>query len=106
MSISISVRSGTAVGRESLCRTCRYASIQLGYSVSEEEIRCGYFSEQPRLVPFPVSRCSDYLSKLAPTLYELEKIAFIIDVKDVKVASRVGFAGAAVTGGTCEEDSE
>ncbi|HMD21393.1 MAG TPA: hypothetical protein VKH40_13790 [Alloacidobacterium sp.] len=106
MSISITVRNGTAIGKESLCRTCRYASILLGYSESEEEIRCGYFSALPRLVPFPVSRCSDYLNKLAPTLYELEKIAFIIDVKDVKATSRVGFAGAVVTASTCEEDSE
>jgi len=106
MSISITVRNGTAIGKESLCRTCRYAHIQLGYSESEEEVRCGYFGEQPRLVPFPVSQCSDYLSKLAPTLYELEKIAFILDVKNVKVASRVGFAGAGVIAGTCEEDSE
>jgi hypothetical protein len=106
MSISITVRNGTATGKESLCRTCRYASIQLGYSESEEEIRCGYFSELPRLVRFPVSRCSDYLSKLAPTLYELEKIAFIIDIKDVKATSPVGFAGAAAISGTCEDDSE
>lgn len=106
MSISVTVRNASAIGSKSLCRTCRYASILLGYSESEEEIRCGFYSALPRLVPFPVSRCSDYLSKLAPTLYELEKIAFILDVKDVKATSRVGFAGAAVTGGTCEEDSE
>lgn len=106
MAISITVRNGTPIGKESLCRSCRYASILLGYSESEEEIRCGFYSALPRLVPFPISRCSDYLSKLAPTLYELEKIAFIIDVKDVKATSRVGFAGAVVTAGTCEEDSE
>jgi hypothetical protein len=106
MSISITVRNGTAIGKESLCRTCRYASIQLGYSESEEEIRCGYFGERPRLVPFAVSRCSDYLSRLVPTLYEMEKIAFVLDVKDVKVTSRVGFAGAVVTADTCEGDSE
>jgi len=106
MSISITVRNGTAIGKESLCRTCRYAHIQLGYSESEEEVRCGYFGEQPRLVLFAVSRCSDYLSKLAPTLYEMEKIAFVIDVKDVKVTARVGFAGATVTAVTCEEEDE
>ena len=104
MSISITVRNGTAIGKESLCRTCRYASIQLGYSESEEEIRCGYFSEAPRMVPFPVSQCSDYLSKLVPTLYELEKIAFLIDVK--KSTQNLGFAGATVSLGKAEEDSE
>ncbi len=105
MSISITVRNGTAVGKESLCRTCRYAHIQLGYSESEEEVRCGYFNEQPRLVLFPVSRCSDNLSRLVPTLYEMEKMAFVIDVNDVKITSRVGFSGTALLADTWEEDS-
>ena len=94
MSISVTVRNGTAVGQESLCRTCRHAHIQLGYSESEEEIRCGYFCEQPRLVPFAVNQCSDYLSKLVPTLYEMEKMAFVLDVK--KGNPRAGFGGATV----------
>src|SRR6201997_4445756 len=45
MSISITVRNGTAIGKESLCRTCRHAHIQLGYPESEEEVRCGYHYE-------------------------------------------------------------
>jgi len=36
----------------------------------------------------------------------MEKIAFVIDVKDVKVTARVGFAGATVTAVTCEEEDE
>ncbi|HLH33331.1 MAG TPA: hypothetical protein VKX41_01570 [Alloacidobacterium sp.] len=104
MSISITVRNGTAVGQESLCRTCRHAHIQLGYSESEEEVRCGYHYEAPRLVVFAVRECSDYLNKLVPTLYEMEKMAFVIDVK--KVNARAGFAGATVNIGKSEEDSE
>ena len=104
MSISVTVRNGTAVGQESLCRTCRHAHIQLGYSESEEEIRCGYLYEAPRLVPFAVRDCSDYLSKLVPALHEMEKMAFIIDVK--KVNARAGFGGATVTIRKTEEDSE
>ncbi len=104
MSITLTVRNGTPVGRKSLCYTCRYASIQIGYAESEKEIRCGYFTESPRLVTFPVSECSDYLSKLVPTLYELEKIAFIIDVKTVNV--RAGFASATVKATKSEEDND
>jgi len=104
MSITLSVRSGTPVGRKSLCYTCRYASIQIGYAASEREIRCGYFTENPRLVTFPVRECSDYLSKLVPTLYELEKIAFIIDVKTVNV--RAGFARATISATKSEEDND
>lgn len=102
MSISMTVRNGTAVGQESLCRTCRHAHIQLGYSESEEEIRCGYFYDQPRLVPFAVNQCSDYLSKLVPTLYEMQKMAFIIDVR--KGNPRAGFGGATVLISKREEE--
>jgi len=104
MSISLTVRNGTAVGQESLCRTCRHAHVQLGYSKSEEEIRCGFHYEAPRLVPFAVRDCSDYLCKLTPTLYEMEKIAFVIDVK--KSNPRAGFGGATVIVSKIEEDSE
>ena len=104
MSISLTVRNGTAVGQESLCRTCRHAHIQLGYSESEEEIRCCFFYDQPRLVPFAVNQCSDYLNKLVPTLYEMEKMAFVIDVK--KGNPRAGFGGATVLVTKREEDSE
>jgi hypothetical protein len=101
MAISLTVRNGTAVGQESLCRSCRYASIQLGYSANEEEIRCCYLTPA-RLVPFPVSKCTEYLSKLTPTLYEFEKIAFIIDLKK----GAVGFGSAVLVAGEPEADTE
>ena len=104
MSISITVRNGTAVGKESLCRTCRHAHIQLGYSESEEEVRCGFHYESPRLVLFAVRECSDYLSKLVPTLREMEDMAFVIDLR--KGNPRAGFGGATVLIGKTEEDSE
>lgn len=104
MSISITVRNGTAVGQESLCRTCRHAHIQLGYSESDEEIRCGFHYEAPRLVPFAVRECTDFLSKLVPTLYEMEKMAFVIDVR--RVNSRAGFGGSSAIAAKCEEDLE
>jgi hypothetical protein len=101
MAISFTVRSGAAAGQKSLCRSCRYASIQLGYSVKEEEIRCCYLTEA-RLVPFPVRECTEYLSKLTPTLYELEKIAFIIDLS--KVEPKVAGFGPAVLAGKADSD--
>ena len=104
MSTTFTVRNGTAVGSESLCRTCRHAHIQSGYADSEEEVRCGFFYDQPRIVPFAVSRCTDFLDKLSPTLYEMQKIAFVIDVK--KGSSNIGSAGAAVTVARPEEDND
>jgi hypothetical protein len=98
------VRSVAGVGRESLCRSCRYASIQIGYSMKEEEIRCCYLREA-RLVSFPVKACTDYLSKKTPTVYELEKIAFIIDLNKV-VESKIDGFGSAVLAGRAESDDE
>jgi hypothetical protein len=100
MSISVIVRNSSAVGSKSLCRTCRYAHIVLGYSEGEEETRCAYFYEKPRLVPFPVRECTDYFSKLSPTLGELENIAVVIGIK---TAPRAGFVTACTES---EEDTE
>ena len=97
------VRSGAGVGQESLCRSCRYASIQTGYSVKEEEMRCCYLREA-RLITFPVKACTDYLSKETPTVYELEKIAFIIDLN--KVDSKIPGFGSAVLAGEADTDDE
>ncbi|MGA9241614.1 MAG: hypothetical protein WBW03_06490 [Silvibacterium sp.] len=96
------VRSVTGVGQESLCRSCRYASIQAGYSVTEEEIRCSYLREV-RLISFPVKACTDYLSKETPTVYELEKIAFIIDLNKF-VESKIEGFGSAVLAGKSDTD--
>jgi len=96
------VRSVAGVGQESLCRSCRYASIQIGYSAKEEEIRCCYLREA-RLVSFPVKACTDYLSKATPTVYELEKIAFIIDLNKV-VASKIEGFGSVVLAGEADTD--
>lgn len=91
MSTTIHVRNGTPAGSVSLCHTCRDAHIQQGYADSEEQVRCGYFYEQVRLVQFTVRTCTDYVSKLVQTVYEMEKIAVILDAKDI--AKRHGAAG-------------
>ena len=98
------VRSVAGVGQESLCRSCRYASIQTGYSVKEEEIRCCYLREA-RVISFPVKTCTEYLNKGTPTVYELEKIAFIIDLNKV-VESKIDGFGSAVLAGKVESESE
>lgn len=104
MSTTISVRSGTVMGQQSLCRTCRHAHIQVGYADSEEEVRCGYFYGQPRLVSFAVSQCTGFLDKLMPTLYEMQKIAFVIDVR--KGSVNAGFGGGILKIAKPEEDDD
>ncbi len=97
MSATITVRNGIAAGSQSLCRSCRNAHIVRGYADSEEEVRCGFFYEEPRVVTFPVSQCTDFLDKLTPTLYEMQKIAFVIDVKRAKAIAGFGDAAVSIT---------
>jgi hypothetical protein len=92
MSTAIFVRNGTAVGRKSLCYTCRRAHIQVGFSDCEEEIRCGFYFKEPLVVSFAVRECSNFLDKLTPTLDEMEDIALVINVKKCNV--NAGFASA------------
>jgi hypothetical protein len=104
MSTTINVRNGTANGSQSLCRTCRNAHIQTGFADSEEEVRCGYFYEQPHLVSFAVSQCTGFLDKLTPTLFEMQKIAFVIETK--KRSGNIGFASAEIKVTRPEEDND
>jgi hypothetical protein len=92
MSTTIHVRNGTPAGNVSLCHTCRHAHIQRGYADSEEQVRCGYFYEQVRLVQFAVRSCTDYTSKLVKTVYEMEKVAFILDAKEIARRRYAGFS--------------
>lgn len=97
MSTTIHVRNGTPAGNVSLCHTCRHAHIQKGYADSEEQVRCGYFYEQVRLVQFTVRDCTDYISKLVKTVYEMEKVAFILDAGEIAKRRTAGFAQAPIT---------
>jgi hypothetical protein len=91
MSTTIHVRNGTPAGNVSLCHTCRHAHIQQGYADSEEQVRCGYFYEQVRLVQFAVRTCTNYTSKLVKTVYEMEKVAFILDAQEIAKRRKAGF---------------
>ncbi len=97
MSTAIHVRNGTPTGNASLCHTCRHAHIQQGYADSEEQVRCGYFYEQVRLVHFAVRSCTDYTSKNVQTVYEMEKVAFILDAKEISRRHTAGFGHPAST---------
>jgi hypothetical protein len=91
MSTTIHVRNGTPAGTVSLCHTCRYAHIQKGYADSEEQVRCGYFYEQVRVVHFAVRTCTDYVSKLVQTVCEMEKVAFILGAGEIAKRRSAGF---------------
>jgi hypothetical protein len=90
----IRIRSGTPKGNESLCDSCYWAHIQHGFAESEEIVLCA-FLRPARLVPFKVSRCTDYNDKRVPSKQDMEEIAWIIRTKDIN--RPVGFTPAGET---------
>src|SRR5262250_7688 len=78
----IKIRCGTPQGAESLCNSCYWAHIQRGFAESEEVVLCA-FLRPARLVPFKVSRCTDYNDKRVPSKQDMEEIAWIIRTKDI-----------------------
>lgn len=70
--------------REPRCVTCRHATIIQGYSIEQHSTRCSMFGR----IPFPVYECSEYTHKNQLTLYQMEKLATIIEHKDNKIGFR------------------
>ena len=73
---------------EPLCRTCRHAHIQRGFSESEEAIFCG-FGSPLRIVPFKVADCTDFSSRTVPERWEMERMALLLNVP--RARKRAGF---------------
>jgi hypothetical protein len=86
--VTIKVKDGTPQGAETLCVTCRWARIVKGFSLSQEEIHCGWLWRN-RLVKFPVSQCSAYDDKRLPSKCDMEKIAWILLTK--QAGRTIGF---------------
>jgi hypothetical protein len=87
MSTKLKVQGGTLVEGAPLCRTCRYAHIQREFRQNEEVIFCGY--DTMRVVKFKIAECTDYLDKTVPTRYEMDQMAYLINVEPTR--KRSGF---------------
>jgi len=77
--VNIKVLNGTPRDGESLCRTCRYVHLQKGYRDSEEMIYCDW--SQTKRILFNVRECTDYTDRTVPSKYDMEKIAWILEIK-------------------------
>ncbi len=81
--MQLKIHGGTAPGNsDSICQTCRYATIIRGARFSEEVIECSQLREDTR-VNFAVKTCSIYSDRSMPSLAHMEDIAWILrtDVK-------------------------
>ncbi len=75
--MSFSIRNGTPVSSEPLCRSCKWVHMQRGFRDSEEIVFCNY--DGMRKIPFPVRECSDYKNRTHPTWDQMEELALPID---------------------------
>lgn len=84
------VKNGTPDhSRPEMCLTCRNATVARGYADSQRYLRCSEFG----WIRFPIYECSQYEHKLAISLYEMNKMATLIEpTKD-----GLGFHGRKLT---------
>jgi hypothetical protein len=89
----IRIRGGTVQhGEESLCVTCRHATVVKGQSLREEIVQCGRLSAGHDLIPFPVTSCSGYSDRRHPSIRDMEDIAWVLRT-DAK-RKQIGFIQA------------
>ena len=89
----IKIHGGTVEnGQSSLCKTCRNATIVRGARLRDEIVECSALGFGSNRVTFPVTTCSDYVSRQHASLREMEEIAWILRT-DAK-RNRVGFVQA------------
>lgn len=86
---TINVKTGTAVGAESLCARCTYGHRLKGFRESEELLFCNYVWEVPRRLPFKVAECTGFAERNTLTMYQMQQMALLIN--PVSGAKSAGF---------------
>ena len=85
----LKIHGGTATGSsDSLCHSCRHATIVRGSSQSHEVIECARVSNE-KPINFAVKFCTKYADRAMPSLDHMEDIAWILRT-DAK-RKQVGF---------------
>ena len=89
--MSVYVKNGTPLHGQPLCESCSNAHIARGYRETESLVVCRATSpEHP--VRFRVRECSSYAEKQKQTLWQMEKIAWILEER---AGRKMGFVPAA-----------
>ena len=104
------IKGGTPVGSESLCRTCSYAQVMVGYRESERLTLCDNV-HPAMVVPFTMYECSGYYDKNRPSWDDMQKFALhISNTKPRGFKVGLGFQDAIVKlvpgSGDDEDDDE
>src|ERR1043165_2600659 len=91
--MQIKVRGGTVwEGDPVLGAPCRYATVIKGRSLREEIVECSQLADGHGRITFPVTRCTKYLHRNQPSLYEMESIAWVLRTDESR--RHIGFVRA------------
>jgi hypothetical protein len=89
----IKIRGGTVQhGEESLCQTCRFATIVRGQRLRDEIVECGQLSGPHSRIAFRVTSCTAYASRVHASLREMEDIAWVLRTDPRR--KQIGFVAA------------
>lgn len=87
--MNIKVHDGTPQhGGKGLCHSCKHSHVFRGAAESEVSVRCQALFEQPIFITRPVVECSEYANKTNKSLYDMEKIGWVLAMKNGKT---IGF---------------
>jgi len=86
--VPFQVKSGTPIGSQSQCVTCKFSMLLRGFRESEELTYCDFLT-QPILVGFQVRECSRYVHRSRPTWDQMEELA--IEIRPSSTLKPAGF---------------
>jgi hypothetical protein len=87
----LSVKNGTPVGNEHLCRNCIFGQFTTGYRESDLMVICTN-PNPARVVPFRVHECTEFWDRRRPDWEQMEKLA--INFSEGRRKPTPGFRGS------------
>jgi hypothetical protein len=90
--VTVRVKGGTALEGTSLCVTCTWGVARQGFGVTEEEVFCRIIEPNTR-VSFKVRECTAYEDRRVPSLYFMQKSAWVLLTKSA--GRSIGFVSGA-----------
>jgi len=65
-------------GESALCVSCRHSIVATGVRLRDEIVECTMLGSGSNRIPFPVTVCTEYVSRLHPSIREMEDIAWVL----------------------------
>ncbi|HSP89372.1 MAG TPA: hypothetical protein VLN08_00610 [Vicinamibacterales bacterium] len=65
-------------GDPALCLSCRHATVVKGARLRDEIIECGMLTSGHNRITFPVTSCTEHVSRQHASIREMEDIAWVL----------------------------